>query len=1328
MKSIFTNHLTVITIFFLFNFNLVSAQTTYTLTDDDVVVSNGNIISCSYDFSIKDIIIPDVLDGQTIIAIKNGYSSSQGVFAYSGVESVQLPTTLELIGDYAFYKASLKSLNIPNNVTTIGKYAFQENSLSQLHIPNTVTLIKEVAFYRNNIETVEISTGLEEIERYVFSGNNLTSVMIPNNVTSIGERAFSSNSIENVTIPNRVAFIGKYAFDNNFLSSVNFESSSSLLTISENAFSNNNLTGINLPSSHINSDIEWYDNAGNFYEIGNEISNFSSSYDQPYILTDDDVVVEDGVIVSCNLDGYTNKNILIPSTLDGQIVTKLGYRSFADKDFWNVRFPSTLTFIGGYSFYRVPVKSIKLGNNIITIDFGAFQDNDLKEVDLPNGLITIGDGAFGSNELESIVIPSSVTSIGASAFGNNALKNVQIPESVNKLDDYVFENNELTTITIPSTVTEIGIEAFASNYISDIVIPNSVITVGYRAFLNNNLANVEFLENSNLEFIGNNAFSENQNLLSIQLPISQTDPNFINWFDENGNAISCGEIINDFETYYRVPYTLRDNDVKMTGGCITKCTYDFSNKHIVIPSILNNQIVTKLVGSYYENGSWSYPFKDKGLINVLLPETVQEIGDNSFQTNNIRFLDIPSSVSIIGEKAFYSNSLTSLNVPSSIEFIGDEAFSNNQLSSVFFEESSNLLSIGFKAFYENNLLNITLPNSYDKTGFNYWQDDLRNKYVCGDSFTDFVSSYISPYTLNNSDVEVENGVIITCSYDFKRRQIIIPSLLDGQTIIGIGENCFKEREIFGVELPNTLISINNNSFQYNLIKSLNIPNSVQQIGEFAFASNRGNGNDYNKWYPRGIQEINFEANSNLSIIGERAFYANKIINLTIPSSVSVIDDYAFCTNEIQNLVFEDNSKLNRIGGLAFLNNSIISVVIPKTVECVGPGAFEDNRLSHVEFENNSSLNLIGASAFDDNPDLTTFTLPSIHTNTIVNNFTDIYSKLYNLGDVITNPNSTLTAVPYTVMDIDVYMNDGTITNFIPRYTYNYKKIIIPSELKGQTVTGIKDGFDNKSIQEVQLPNTLLTLEDYAFFNNKLSSVSIPGSVTLIGEKAFANNLLIDVNFEQASTSNYQLKSNQFNSGIINIETISDYAFDNNLLVNLYIPNSVSRIGDNAFSNNTLESVSFEANSILSEIGFDAFINNPNLSTLTLPIREKEGYSFLGWKDDVDILYHVDESISDFSRAYYPYFEQFATDGINIRNDRICIYPNPVKDNLCIDLGSKSSIKFLEIRDLLGKIHYYDIIESQKKLRINMKNYSTGIYMLKLTSNNGSLIIKKVIKR
>ena len=50
----------------------------YTLTDEDVVMEDGIMISCSYDFAFTDIIVPDVLYGQSMatddgIVIEGGY-------------------------------------------------------------------------------------------------------------------------------------------------------------------------------------------------------------------------------------------------------------------------------------------------------------------------------------------------------------------------------------------------------------------------------------------------------------------------------------------------------------------------------------------------------------------------------------------------------------------------------------------------------------------------------------------------------------------------------------------------------------------------------------------------------------------------------------------------------------------------------------------------------------------------------------------------------------------------------------------------------------------------------------------------------------------------------------------------------------------------------------------------------------------------------------------------------------------------------------------------------------------------------------------------------
>ncbi len=129
MKHTFTNFkhskpkkfkTALLALLFTFNFSLVTVTAQYTLTDDDVVVTNGTIESCSYDFTVKDIIIPQTLDGQTVTGIADGRDFDDGVFYNKGIVTVQLPATLEHIGDFAFAENNLTSVTIPNSVTYIG--------------------------------------------------------------------------------------------------------------------------------------------------------------------------------------------------------------------------------------------------------------------------------------------------------------------------------------------------------------------------------------------------------------------------------------------------------------------------------------------------------------------------------------------------------------------------------------------------------------------------------------------------------------------------------------------------------------------------------------------------------------------------------------------------------------------------------------------------------------------------------------------------------------------------------------------------------------------------------------------------------------------------------------------------------------------------------------------------------------------------------------------------------------------------------------------------------------------------------------------------------
>ena len=62
-------------------------------------------------------------------------------------------------------------------------------------------------------------------------------------------------------------------------------------------------------------------------------------------------------------------------------------------------------------------------------------------------------------------------------------------------------------------------------------------------------------------------------------------------------------------------------------------------------------------------------------------------------------------------------------------------------------------------------------------------------------------------------------------------------------------------------------------------------------------------------------------------------------------------------------------------------------------------------------------------------------------------------------------------------------------------------------------------------------------------------------------------------------------------------SIGDYAFENNQLPSVDIPDSVTSIGDYAFKNNSITSVTYGTG--LTYVGVDTFKNNP-LPSITLP--------------------------------------------------------------------------------------------------------------------------------
>jgi uncharacterized repeat protein (TIGR02543 family) len=306
-----------------------------------------------------------------------------------------------------------------------------------------------------------------------------------------------------------------------------------------------------------------------------------------------------------------------------------------------------------------------------------------------------------------------------------------------------------------------------------------------------------------------------------------------------------------FAIFTHAEYTLTDADVVVTNGIITSCSYTFTDKSIVIPATLDGQTVT---GIQKENSFSPDCFCKKAISSVTLPATLQTIGDY----------------------AFYGNDLTSVILPNGVKSIGECAFSGNDFNFKTIALPNSVIFIGKYAFSMNGFSNLTLPTPND-TRFKYWVDEDGNQSAGGATVT-YSSQLLRAkidYTLTDADVVVDNnGIITSCSYDFVNgfKDIIIPNVLDGKTVLGINDGwtgIFEDKGIESLVLPSSLKTIGSNAFSDNVLKTILLPEGLESIGDNAFDSN-------------SLTSITLP--KSVTFIGVKAFYWNTLTTYKLPAS------------------------------------------------------------------------------------------------------------------------------------------------------------------------------------------------------------------------------------------------------------------------------------------------------------------------------------------------------------------------------------------------------------------------------------------------------------
>ena len=420
----------ILSFLFFFSTNLLGQ---YILTDDDVTMSYGRIASCSYGFQETDIVIPETLDGQTVIGIVNKGSGQLGVFDSKGITSVQLPATMEYVGDRAFIGNEITSVSFTGNTALerIGEYSFAYNSISSIDLTGcpSLKMIDEAAFRNNTFTSLSIAhANLEVIEHHAFRNCGITNLDLSNcpNLQLIGNYAFQGNSIETVSFTNSPSLniLGAYSFADNSLSDFDLSQFTSFVQMREYALTGNSeITSLTLPVPIDAGFTGWIDQSGASVDHTQPITDFTVMYSAviPYTLTDEDVVMENNWIRSSSFDRkYTH--IIIPAELDGQAVENIynqgpgiysnlnNFGVLGNRNLVSLKLPTSMKYVGINSFVNNPLIDVDFSacQNLNSLASQAFFNHKMTDVDLSPciRLMFIESNALWSSTLSLYTLPT----------------------------------------------------------------------------------------------------------------------------------------------------------------------------------------------------------------------------------------------------------------------------------------------------------------------------------------------------------------------------------------------------------------------------------------------------------------------------------------------------------------------------------------------------------------------------------------------------------------------------------------------------------------------------------------------------------------------------------------------------------------------------------------------------------------------------------------------------------------------------------------------------------------------------------------------------------
>ena len=421
--------------------------------------------------------------------------------------------------------------------------------------------------------------------------------------------------------------------------------------------------------------------------------------------------------------------------------------------------------------------------------------------------------------------------------------------------------------------------------------------------------------------------------------------------------------------------------------------------------------------------------------------------------------------------------------------------------------------------YEDNVLVSSCTRADEFEGdLGRWRTPGTSRYTSSGWSSGFGSKAYdksgNPVTLYTYTLDDDDNATIT-AYKGNATAIVIPSKLDGYTVVAVGYGVFQ----------------NNNN-----LRAVTIPDTVTSIGGYAF------------YACKKLSDVSLSAN--LVSLGDRSFgNCTSLKGIEIPKTLKTA--YAFgpfsgCS-ALTNVTLEQG--MTAVAPNLFYNCSgIVSIKIPDTVTSIGNDAFRNcDSLKNVEIPD--SVTEIKTEAFRECANLEEIVIP----DSVTSMESYIFYSCKKLSDV---------RLPNTRQNIMQSMfQDCT----------SLKTITLPD-----TVTTIQmNAFSGcTALETIAFPDSLTSIQGSAFSNcSSLKNVTWGKNLTSIDSSAFSNcdsltTVILSDSVTKLGTNVFYdcdaLTSVKLGSGIT---TLPESTFEHcDALESIVIPRRVTTIGNNAFKN------------------------------------------------------------------------------------------------------------------------------------------------------------------